>query len=168
MVKKFVQVTDKVGKWSGEIIAPLALLYMAILMFEIVARYFFNAPTKWAHEMSTFIFGAQFMLGGAYCFWRGSMVNVEIFRERMSLRAGAILDAVIFLIPLGIIILMIWLGGEFFLKSLSKLEHTNTEFGPPLYPLRGIIPLAAFLLLTQVVAKFVRDLHTAITGEPLR
>lgn len=168
MLKKCAQAIDKVGKWSGEIIAPLALVYMAILTFEIVARYCFNAPTKWAHETSTFIFGAQFMLGGAYCFWRGSMVNVEIFHDRLPLRVRAILDLVTFLLPLGICVLMIWLGGNIFLVSLGKLEHTNTVFGPPLYPLRGVIPVAGFLLLTQVVAKFARDLHIAITGEELK
>ena len=119
MLKKCAQVIDKVGKWSGEAIAPLALVYMAILIFEIVARYAFNAPTKWAHETSTFIFGAQFMLGGAYCFWRGSMVNVEIFHDRLPLRARAILDLITFLLPLGICILMIWWGGDIFLVSLN-------------------------------------------------
>ena len=168
MLKKCAHVIDRIGKWSGEIIAPLALVYMAILIFEIVARYAFNAPTKWAHETGTFIFGAQFMLGGAYCFWRGSMVNVEIFHDRLPLRARAILDLIVFLLPLGICVLMIWWGADIFLVSLEKFEHTNTEFGPPLYPLRGVIPIAAFLLLTQVVAKFVRDLHIAITQEEIR
>lgn len=52
MLKKCAQAIDKVGKWSGEIIAPLALVYMAILTFEIVARYFLmhrpNGLTKLA------------------------------------------------------------------------------------------------------------------------
>jgi len=96
------------------------------------------------------------------------MVNVEIFHDRLPLRVRAILDLVTFLLPLGICVLMIWLGGNIFLVSLGKLERTNTEFGPPLYPLRGVIPVAGFLLLTQVVAKFARDLHIAITGEELK
>ena len=168
MVKRFVYFIDNVGKRSGEVIAPLALVYLAVLIFEIVARYGFNAPTRWAHETSTFIFGAQFMLGGAYCFWRGSMVNVEILHDRLPIRARAILDLFLFLIPLFIFVVMIWRGGSFFGISVNQLERTQTVFGPPLYPLRGLIPVAAFLLLMQVVAKFVRDLHLAITREELK
>ena len=168
MGKRCLYLVDNLGKWSGQVIAPLALGYMAIIIIEVVARYGFNSPTKWAHETSTFIFGAQFMLGGAYCFWRGSMVNVEILHDRLSIRARAILDLFLFLIPLVIFIVMIWRGGSFFQFSLKQLEHTQTVFGPPLYPLRGIIPVAALLLLTQVVAKFVRDLHLVITGAELK
>jgi len=168
MVKRFVCLIDSVSKWSGQIIAPLVLVSLAVLIFEITARYFFNAPTKWAHETSTFVFGAQFILGGAYCFYRGSMVSVEILHDRLPIRGRAILDLLLFLAPLAICVVMIWRGGWWFLDSVKINEHTQTVFGPPLYPLRGLIPLAAFLLLMQVVAKFVRDLHIAITGEVLK
>jgi len=157
-----------VSKWSGQLVAPLVLVYLVILTFEMVARYVFNSPTLWAHETSTLIFGAQFMLGGAYCFWRGSMVNVEILHDRLSIRGRAILDLFLFVIPLVVFGIMIWRGGEFFWDSLKIREHTESLFSPPLYPLRGVIPMAAFLLLIQMVAKFVRDLHLAVTGEELK
>lgn len=168
VLKRFVYLIDAVSKWSGQIIAPLVLASLAVLIFEITARYFFNAPTKWAHETSTFFFGAQFILGGAYCFYRGGMVNVEILHDRLSIRGRAILDLFLFIAPLVICIAMIWRGGYWFLDSVKINEHTQTVFGPPLYPLRGLIPLAAFLLLMQLVAKFVRDLHLVITGKELK
>ncbi len=168
MVKRSLHIIDGVSKWSGQVIAPLALIYLLILVYEMVARYLFNSPTNWAHETSTFIFGAQFMLGGAYCFWRGSMVNVEILHDRLPIRARAVLDLFLFVIPLVVFGIMIWRGGEFFWDSLKIREHTESLFSPPLYPLRGVIPMAAFLLLIQMVAKFVRDLHLAVTGEELK
>ena len=167
-MRRCLRFIDSLSKWSGQVIAPLALVYMAIILFEIVARYFFNSPTKWAHETGTFIFGAQAMLGGAYCFWRGSMVNVEIIHDRLPIRARAILDLFLFTVPLVICGLLIWQGGASFWYSVRINEHTQTVFGPPLYPLRAVIPVAAFLLLIQVVAKFVRDLHLATTGEELK
>lgn len=163
-----LHIIDRLGKRSGEYVAPLVLVFMGILLVEVVARYAFNSPTKWAHEVSTNIFGAQFMLGGAYCFWRGSMVNVGILHDRLPIRARAILDLFMFLIPLGILGIMLWQGGVFFVTSVKQLEHSITVFGPPLYPIRGVIPLAALLLLVQVVRKFVVDLHLASTGEDLK
>lgn len=168
MVKRVLRLIDGVSEWSGLIVAPLVLVYLAILLYEMVSRYVFNAPTLWAHETSTFIFGAQFMLGGAYCFWRGSMVNVEVFHDRLPIRARAIFDLFLFLIPLVVLGLMVWRGGSFFLDSLKMLEHSDSVFSPPLYPLRGVIPVAAFLFLIQAVAKFIRDFHLAVTGEELQ
>ena len=167
-LERCLRFVDSFSKRSGQAIAPLVLVFMAVLIFEVIARYVFNSPTKWAHETSTFIFGAQFMLAGAYGFWRGSFINVEILHDRLPIRPRAILDLVLSILPLVICGLMIWKGGAFFLTSLRLHEHTQTVFGPPLYPLRGVIPVAAFLLLIQVIAKFARDLHLVITGEELK
>jgi TRAP-type mannitol/chloroaromatic compound transport system permease small subunit len=38
------------------------------------------------------------------------------------------------------------------------LEHDSTQWGPPLYPLRIMLPLGAFLFFLQASAKTVRDL----------
>jgi len=167
-MKQCLHLIDELSKWSGQAIAPLALVYMAILIIEVVARYVFNAPTKWAHETSTFIFGAQFMLAGAYCFWRGSMVNVEILHDRLPLRARAILDLILSIFPLVVCGIMIGTGWSAFWSSLEMQECTQTVFGPPLYPLKAVIPVGAFLLLLQVVARFVRDLYLAINREELK
>ena len=167
-MKGFLHFIDSLGKWSGQIIAPLALVYMSILLFEITARYVFNAPTKWAHELSVFIFGAQFMLGAAYCFYRGSMVNVEILHDRFPLKVRAILDASLFSISLLICVVFIWKGWSQFLFSFAIRQGTLSVWSPPLYPLYAIIPISTFLLLLQLIAKFVRDLHLAVTGAELK
>jgi TRAP-type mannitol/chloroaromatic compound transport system permease small subunit len=159
---------DHVSKWSGLIVAPLVLVYMGMFLYEMVSRYLFNAPTIWVHELSTFVFGAQFMLGGAYCFWRGSMVNVEVFHDRLPIRTRAIFDVFLFIVPLTVLGAMVWRGGSFFLDSFTVGEHSESLFSPPLYPLRGVIPVAAFLFLLQVAAKLVRDCHLAVTGEELK
>jgi len=166
-MKRVLHSVDKFSEWCGTIIAPLALAYMAILMIEIIARYLFNSPTKWAHEISTFIFGAQFMLAGAYCFWRGSMVNVEIIYNRFPIRVRAIIDLFTFLLPLFMCVTMIWMGWAFFWDSFLGREVSQTVFGPPLYPMRAVIPISAFLLLVQVAAKFIRDISLAVTGKEL-
>lgn len=166
-MRRYLQITNSIGKWSGELLAPLVMVYLVVILYEIIARYAFDSPTNWAHEMSTIVYGCQFMLAGAFCFWRGSMVNVEILYERIPVRIRAFLDLFLALIPFSICGVMIWKGGVAFWDSLMINEHSQTVWGPPLYPLRGVIPLAAFLLLLQLVAKFIRDLNIAITGEKL-
>ena len=166
-VRVLVRCIDVTSRWSGYLFAPIALAYMAIIVYEVGMRYLLDQPTNWAHELSTFLFGAQFMLGGAYCLWRGSMVNVEILHVHIPVRVRAVIDTVLMILPISICLLMFWLGGQMFLSSLASLERTNTVWAPPLYPLRGVIPLAAALMLSQVLAQLLRRVYTAATGQAL-
>jgi len=166
-LRTLVRYIDLTSKWSGYLFAPIALAYMVIIVYEVVMRYLFNRPTNWAHELSTFLFGAQFMLGGAFCLWRGSMVNVDILHVHIPVRLRAAIDAVFMILPIAICLLMFWLGGQMFLSSLATLERTNTAWGPPLYPLRGVIPLAAALMFSQVIAQLLRRVYIVWTGRTL-
>ncbi|MDD5288616.1 MAG: TRAP transporter small permease subunit [Dehalococcoidales bacterium] len=168
IIKKILSLIDGLSQWSGVFLAPLVMVYLVIIIYEIVSRYVFNAPTRWAHELGTYIFGAQFILAGAYCFWRGGMVNVEIIYEKLSRRGKAIMDIVTFVLPLMICLVMVRYGWNFFLAALKINEHSNTTWGPPLYPLRMMIPVGAALLLLQTTAKFVRDIYLAVTGKELK
>lgn len=163
-----VRFIDGVSKWSGLIVAPVVLAYMGILIYEMAARYIFGSPTIWAHEISTFLFGAQFMLGGAYCYWAGAMVSVDVVHGRLRGRVRAVVDILLFTVTAGVLGAMAWYGLAIFVGSLRLLERSDSAFSPPLYPLRGVIPLAALLFLLQAAGKLVRDIHLAVTGRELK
>ena len=71
------------------------LLAMATLVLEVVMRYFFNAPTTWAHETSTFLSAITFVFGGLLCVCRNSHIRVVLLYDLITGRARQILDAVI-------------------------------------------------------------------------
>lgn len=155
---------DRLNEWMGKIIGPICLIMIAVLMWEIVLRYWFNNPTIWAHETSAMLFGAYFMLGAGYTLLHRVHVNMDIVYSRFSLRERAILDLVgslLFFVFVGIIL---WQGVIFASESLLSNQHTTSMWKPPLYPIKMTIPLGAFLLLLQGLAKFIRDLTTAVTG----
>jgi TRAP-type mannitol/chloroaromatic compound transport system permease small subunit len=60
---------------------------------------------------------------------------------------------------------MLIFGGQFALDSLAYRETLSSAWAPPIYPVKMIIPIAAAMLIIQGIAKFIRDLHTAITGK---
>ncbi len=45
------------------------------LVYEVVARYFFNAPTTWAYDMTYMTYGAFFMLGAGLSRWAFLLVK---------------------------------------------------------------------------------------------
>jgi len=155
---------DNISDWVGRIGNVLVIGIVFSLIYEIIARYIFHSPTMWAHEMSAFIFGAFFMLTGANCLRVKGHVAVDIFTSNLSRRRVAILDSITFIFLLLFCIALVWYGGKLAWDSWIINEHRNSIWAPPLYPARAMIPIAAFILLLQGLAKFIRDITTAITG----
>jgi TRAP-type mannitol/chloroaromatic compound transport system permease small subunit len=168
MLKKCLRYIDSLSEKIGKIVSILVYGIMGTLVFEVFARYLFNRPTIWAHETSTFFFGAYFLLGGAFCLKREGMISVDIIYARLSRRKQAVLNMITFLFFLAVCYVLIWLGGKEAIYSWNVWERSNTTWEPPLYPLKTVIPLAAFLLFLQGVALFIREAAIALSGKELR
>ena len=168
MLKKTLRFIDNLSDKSGKVISPMIYVVLGTLVFEVFARYLFNRPTIWAHETSTFFYGAYFMLGAAYCLRHEGMITVDIIQRRLPRRIQALLNMITFVFFLAVCLVLLWLGGKDALYSWKVGEHTNTTWEPPLYPLKTVIPVAAFLLLLQGIARFIRDASIACTGKEIK
>jgi TRAP-type mannitol/chloroaromatic compound transport system permease small subunit len=168
MLKKTLRFINQLSEWSGRVVSLLIYGVLGTLIYEVVARYVFNSPTIWAHETSTFFFGAYFMLGAAYCLRHDSMIHVDILCRRLSPRKQAALNVATFVLFVAVCVPLIWMGGKDAAYSWSVREHTNTTWAPALYPLRIVIPVAASLLFLQGIARFIRDASFAFTGKELK
>ena len=163
----FVGGIDALSEWSGKIISYLLVVAIGALLYEIVARYFFRSPTIWAHEASLLLFGAYAVMLGAYAHVHKAHVNMDLFYNRWSIRTRAIVDVLTFFIFIFWCGALLWWGTSFAIKSVKFLEHSTTAWGPPIWPLKLMLPLGTFLLFLQGAAKFIRDLSIAITGREL-
>ena len=84
-----IRALDSVALWSGRIVAWLIVPMVGSLVWEVVARYFFNAPTEWAYDMTFMLYGTFFMIGSAWTLQRGSHIRTDIYYERWSPRTRA-------------------------------------------------------------------------------
>ena len=58
-------------------------------------------------------------------------------------------------------------GGGTFLGITLPGELSLTDWAPPFYPVKFMMPLGALMLLLQGIVWWIRDLHVAITGREL-
>ena len=158
---------DRVSLWSGKVLAYVLFPLIGVLVYGVIRRYVFNSPVIWTHELSLFMFGGIGVLVGAALLQRGAHIKVDIAYNRLSLRGRAVVDAITGLLLLYFIIVLLWQGAEFALYSIAITEHTSSVWGPVVYPFKTVIPIAAFLILLQGLAKFTRDLIFAIRGKAL-
>jgi len=166
-VRLVIRGIDSLSGWSGKVVSLLIFPVIVVIIYEVVMRYVFDAPTLWAHESSQLMYGFYGIMGGAYCLQQKSHVNVELLYARFSLRGRAFLD--ILTSPLFFMFCVVFIleGLGIGLRSLNMLEHSSSAWAPPVWPCKLAIPLGALLLMLQGLAKSVRDFYIVITGKEL-
>ena len=156
-IKHFLQAIDAINNWVGTFLSYFLFAFFILLFIEVILRYFFNSPTVWANELAQMLFGAYAILGGGYILLTGGHVNVDIVYARFSLKTRALIDiftCVLFFLFIGMLLVY---GGSLAWDSLSRFEHSQSAWNPPLYPAKLMIPLAAVLLILQGISKLIRD-----------
>lgn len=164
---RMVNAIDATSKWSGYIVMFLVLGLALLMSIEVVCRYGFNSPTVWATESCMLVFGVYVLICGAYVLLIGGHVSMDALYNRLSLRQKAILDiltSAFFFLFCGI---LLWKGIPTAIKCVALGEHSQSPWEAPYWPMRIAIPVGAFLILLQGLAKLIRDFHLAVTGRKL-
>ena len=167
-MKKVLAFIDRLSDWSGKLISFLALVIMFIIGYEVVARYIFNAPTMWGTEAMTILCGIYSIMGGAYTLYIGGHVNVDVVYAALPRRIGALIDVITAPLVFLFFVVVVWTGAVYGWESLGIKETTGTVANLPVYPVKVSLPVAAFLITLQAIAKLIRDVHFVITGKDMR
>lgn len=149
---------DRVSSLVGQAFSWLIVALTFLITWEVFARYALNAPNPWAFDLMIMMYGAAFMMAGAYTLAKGGHVRGDVLYGFFPPRLQAGLDLllyVVFFIP-GVVAL-VWAGYTYAAESIAIREHsTLTANGPPLYPFKMVIPCAGILLLLQGCVEIVR------------
>lgn len=164
-MRRILIAINELSEWSGKITSYIIWIGIMMLSWEVVARYCFNAPTVWAHGYSQRIFGAYFILVGAYTLLHGGHVRVDLFYNYFSFRAQRLLD----LLNYGFLLLwsgvLIWEGWSFFLFSLDLRECDEMVLAHPIYPVKFVLLVGAILIALQAVSFSIVAVISMIKGE---
>jgi len=164
---KIIRAIDAFSLWSGKLCAWLIVPMVAALTYEVVARYFFDAPTAWAYDMTFMLYGSHFMLGLAYTLQKKGHIRTDSFYGKWSTKTQGRVDTVCYLLFFfpGLIVFMV-LTWKFFLVSFGQGErYVGSPWMPIIYPFKFVMPLATAMLLLQGLSEFLKSLHAARKGE---
>ncbi|WP_113910611.1 TRAP transporter small permease subunit [Roseovarius dicentrarchi] len=160
-VTRYLVAQDGLSEFVGRAISWMTLGMIGVLMYEIVSRYFLNAPTLWAHESSTMLYGAFCMLAGCYTLRHRGHVRSEVIWGALPRRGQAFCDVIIWSVGLVVLSIFLKMSIVFAAESWAVLEYSNKSiWQPPLYPIKTVIPLAVGLVLLQNIAELVRAVLT--------
>jgi len=161
MFAKISRTIDNFNTRQGDTTSMLIFPLLVVVIYEVIMRYGFNAPTTWGFEATTFLYGMHYMFGLSYTDVKKGHVQVDIFTSLAppKVQAGlAALTTLVLFLP--VMICMTIAAGKFAWTSIIGLERNSTSWAPPIYPFKVIMALCFFFLLMQGISNLIRDLQT--------
>ena len=165
-LRRWIVRLDRVGIWTGKFFAWLILPMVGALVYEVFARYAFDAPQVWAYDMTFMLYGAHFMLGAAFTLAKGAHIRTDFFYRMWPPRVQATVDLTIYILfffpGVGF---FFWISAEFAWISWGQSERiTTSPWLPIVYPFKTVIPVTAALLLIQGVSECLKCIETIKQG----
>src|SRR5262245_66689567 len=79
----FVRAIDGISRVFGAVAAALIIVLVVLMLYDVVLRYMFNAPTTWGNDLNAFLMGGSFVLSIAYAMSTDAHVRVDLlYNER--------------------------------------------------------------------------------------
>ena len=157
-MQKLFLFVDKLSTWVGQAFSWLVVALTIIISWEVFSRYFLDHPHSWVFDAMIMMYGAMFMMAGAYTLSKNGHVRGDVLYSFFTPRTQAGVDLIlyiVFFIP-GVVAL-VWAGYIYAGESWAIKEHSSiTADGPPLYHFKTIIPLAGAMLLLQGFVEIIR------------
>ena len=156
-----IRVIDGFSNITGKLISLTMLFLVLSITYEVVARYFFRAPTVWVFESSSMANGSAFMLGCAYALYKGAHVRTDIFWENYAERTKGIIDLISYLVLFfPVMITMMAISIDDAVHSYVTGERSQESLWRAImWPFRAVIPLAAFLFMIQGISEVLKCLY---------
>ena len=156
--RKIVGNIDIFSNWIGRLTCLMLLPVMFSMVYEVVARKLFIAPTDWAYDTSRMFSGAMFMMGAGYALMKGVHIRADfLFRNWSPVNQARVDTALYLLFYFPAMLFFFWLSAEYTMKSWVTWERTmDTALMAPLAPARTAMPLGALFLILQGIAELLR------------
>jgi len=166
MLQKFLLGIDRFSMAVGHAFAWCVLILTLGTSYEVFMRYVLNRPTSWAFDMSYILYGALFLMSGAYALSRNAHVRGDVLFRLLKPRAQATIELVLYFIFFypGVTALII-AGYGYAHDSFGYREvSVNSPVGVPIWQLKALIPIAGTLLFIQGIAQVIRCTLCIQTG----
>src|SRR5690554_5031162 len=166
LIQTLLHGIDQISKSVGHAFAWCIVVLTLGTSFEVFVRYVLNDPTSWSYDLSYMLYGALFMMAGAYALSRGAHVRGDVFYRLMPPRVQGGLELVLYILFFfpGVTALCLsgWAYGVESLRIVERCVYSPVSV--PIWQLKMVIPAAAALLFLQGIAEVLRCIVCLKTG----
>ena len=151
---------DSLTRTLGEKTSNVFLLAVALTFYEVVLRYFFNAPTTWVHEVSIFLTATAFIMGGSYTLQRKDHIRISLVIESVPESTRRWLNVINLIVALYFLVALAYGAALQAEKSIDVMERTGTASDLPLpVTLKSLLVVGVVLMVLQGSVQLGRALR---------
>ena len=160
---RFIQPVETYVRFFGKVGAWVITILVVSMVYEVIARYVFKAPTKWAFEVAYMLMGTVFMFGIAYCLQMRRHIRVDFLFDQVNDKTKAVIDLAgyVVLVPM-----LLWLPAGLwdYFHQAYKVDETSGEsaWNPIIWPFKFTFVIAFVLLLLQVMVEALKNILTLV------
>lgn len=160
-IRQPIQVIENTNRFVGLAAGQLYLLCAIITLYEVVARYFFNAPTKWAFEVVMVLCASAWMLSGGYVALRRGHIAITSIRAVVPPNVRRSLDVLAHCTGFFALYILAHATLEPMLTAIDIPERSGTGFSSPMPSvLKTVLFAGALLFWIQTAINLIRDLRS--------
>ena len=163
---KILHYIDSLSAWTGRAFSWCIVVLTFSTCYEVFVRYVLNSPTVWAFDMSIQMYGALFMMSGAYALSQDAHVRGDVIYRLLPTKWQAKVDLtlyVLFLVPGALALIYYGFGfaaDSWFYKEVSWSSPSRIQ----IYFFKTLIPISGTLVLLQGIAEGIRCIQCIRTG----
>lgn len=153
LLEKAGVIFDRVNDYLIALVVVLIVFDWLSIVYEVVSRYIFNAPTKWAVELTEYSLLYIAFLSVAWLQRREEHITID-FYKRWNPQAVAIVDIIISVLGVIMTLVLFWYSMKLFLNVFqSGIRNPDSMLGIPQYLILAVIPVGGFLLFIQFLRR---------------
>ena len=165
-MKSFIKFADNLSTSMGKAFSWCIVILMGGTCYVVIMAYTFNSPTLWNFDFSLQMYGAIFMMAGAYTLSTEAHVRGDVIYRLFPTKVQGWIDLILyflFFFP-GVIALAVY--GYDYAALAWKIKETswNSPAQIQIYMAKSLIPLSGTLLVIQGISEVFRSIICIQTG----
>jgi TRAP-type mannitol/chloroaromatic compound transport system permease small subunit len=165
-MRSYIKFADNLSTSMGKAFSWCIVILMGGTCYEVVMAYAFNSPTLWNFDFSLQMYGAIFMMAGAYTLSTEAHVRGDVIYRLFPTKVQGWIDLILyflFFFP-GVIALAVY--GYDYAALAWKIKETswNSPAQIQIYMAKSLIPLSGTLLVIQGISEVFRSIICIQTG----
>jgi TRAP-type mannitol/chloroaromatic compound transport system permease small subunit len=166
-MRSFIKFADNLSTSMGKAFSWCIVILMGGTCYEVFMAYVLNAPTLWNFDFSLKMYGAIFMMAGAYTLSTEADVRGDVIYRLFNPRTHGWFDLILYFIFFFPGVLALAFYGFDYAALAWKIKETswNSPAQIQIYMAKSLIPLAGILLTIQGISEVFRSIICIQTGQ---
>lgn len=149
---------DRLSIVISRIAMFLTAVIVAVMFYEVVMRYLFEAPTLWVNEMSLWLAGMVYLIAGLYVMQQRGHIRIFILYDLLPRGWQRACDTVSTLLIVIFAAAIVYGGFNEAWQKLMRWETFGTAWDPPIpATMKPLLLVTVSLVALQAVANLISD-----------